>query len=156
MDRSYLHNVLTPVADDGTFPDQARAQIPVIPNGRGDDHTLEAEIDLGSLWNDWMSSCSRRVISEKLDEMVIHDHARLRRRGRVAFHLQALAPFQIEGSRARLNYRERSLEVYFPWASDVTVCQELIDYEFRPVWRLTAVSAEAEAFELATTIMTLG
>jgi hypothetical protein len=156
LDRSYLHNVVTPVAEDGTFPNQDRAQLPVIPQGHGDERTLDAQIDLGALWNDWMSSCSRRIVSRNLDEIVIQDHASLRRNGRVAFHLQALAPFRVERSRARLDYRDKSLEIHFPWASELAVCQELIDYEFRPVWRLTALSAEGESFELASTIRRLG
>jgi len=152
MDRTYLHNVLTPVNQDGTFPDQARAQTPVIPQGHGDERTFEAEIELGSLWDGWMSSCRRRIVSGNLDELRVHDQARLIRRGRVAFHLQALAPFHVEGSRARLEYRQKKLDIYLPWAKELIVCEELIDYEFRPVWRLTALSDEGESFELATTI----
>jgi hypothetical protein len=155
MDRSYLHNVLTPVAPDGTFAEQVRAEIPVIPQGHGDERTLEAQIDISSLWNDWMSSCSRRIVSPNLDEFTIYDHATLRRKGRVAFHLQALSAFRVEGPRALLEHRDKRIEIRFPWATDVTVTQELIDYEFRPVWRLTAFSDERESFELATTITRL-
>lgn len=155
MDRTYLHNVLTPVSNDGTFPDQVRAETPVIPQGHGDERTLEAQIELDSLWPGWMSSCRRRIVSENLEEMVVHDHAQLQRKGRVAFHLQALAPFRVEGSRARLEYAGKKLEVDLPWAKELIVREELIDYEFRPVWRLTALSDVGEAFELATTIKRL-
>jgi len=153
MHQSYLHNVLTPVAADGTFPDQDRAQTPVIPQGHGDENRLEVEIDFGCVWNDWMLSCSRRIVSQSADQILIEDHAKLRRKGRVAFHLQAMAPFHIDGSRVWLEYRGNILEIHFPWASDLSVHQELIDYDFRPVWRLTAVSAEGESFELTTRIM---
>jgi hypothetical protein len=152
MHLSALHNVVTPVREDGTFPDQNPAAIPIIPLGSGDREQVEAQIDLGPVWLEWMTGYLRTFRSANLDQLTIQDRATLRQPGKLAFHLQAPAPFEIRQTTALLDHQGQRLEIRMPWARELTMRQELIDFAFRPVWRLTALSATAASFDLATVI----
>jgi hypothetical protein len=152
MHLSSLHNVLTPVREDGTFPDQALAATPVIPQGAGDATRVNAQVDLGPVWLEWMTECRRTFRSGTLDQLTIEDRATLHQPGRLAFHLQAPAPFHIRGATATLAHENKRLQIHLPWAHELMMREELIDFAFRPAWRLTALSPPGQSFDLQTLI----
>jgi hypothetical protein len=148
LKRSRAHNVLTPVAPDGLFPDQLLPQEPVIPMGLGDACRLIARIDLAHVWREWMTACERRLDSPCPERLTIIDRATLRIPGCVAFHLQSHVPWRIDGPTASIG----RLTVRMPWAARIACVEDLYDHAFRPVYRLTAWSETGSAFELSTTM----
>lgn len=152
LSRSWMHNVLTPVATDGTFVEQSFAD---------DDQAMRADLDAGrgsvdiagnGVWRDAMSAYARRF-ELKLPELVkIIDSGSLKQPGRVAFHLHSPHAFEVVGKRATLVHKGWSVVVEFPWAVEVVCRQRMSDLLRRPVYHLCATSAELVDFGVETVV----
>lgn len=156
MRRTYLHNCLTPVFDDGAFADQDIAEKSIIPEGSGNNEALNAEIDLSDVWRSHMGRYRREIRSSSIEEISVHDAGELRRAGQVAFHLHPPWPFCVDvnlTTLAVLEYGKHRFEIRAPWAIRALAMEDLIDYQFRPVYRLTLVSSVLTVFDLETTVV---
>lgn len=147
LHRSALHNILTPVLAGNVFPDQAFPTEAVIPQGQGDERTLQTWIDPSHVWREHMEQCRREIRSDSPEQFVVRDWGRLKSPGRVAFHLQAREPFVIEGCTATLPGK---LRIEADWAEMIAQEEDLIDFQFAPVHHLVIRSRELTEFALVT------
>jgi hypothetical protein len=150
LKKSCMHNIITPVLDDGIHPDQAACEQAVTPKGRGDDRTLSAEIDLTHPWRKHMRSSRRGMAARSLERFEIADSGELQAAGRIALHLHSRSPFHIDGNTATVECEGKALEVKMNWASGVQQQEELVDFAFRPVFHLTATSEPVTKFSVVT------
>ncbi len=149
MPRSCLHNVLTPCAADGSYPDQDWPLEAIIPQGRGDSRVLEARIRLDHVWRSHMRSYWRHIHSSHPHELIIRDKGLLQQNGQVAFHLQSRKPFIVRGKGASLT---GSLDIQADWADSICQFEDGIDYRFEPVYHLVIRSLPLMGFNLETRI----
>lgn len=150
--RSFRHNVLTPVAADrGAFPDQRPARGALVPEGRGDERRLDVTLTLDSVWPEPGARHRRRIGSPDVNGFLVEDAVETPAPGRVAFHLNAPAPFVLVGpGEALLRIAGRALLVAAPWAESVSHAEDGVDALGRPVWLLTWTSTFATRHELRT------
>lgn len=148
MKRSCLHNIITPVEEDGGFADQDPPAEPVIPTGRGDARQLDARIRLDHVWRNHMSACSRRIRSDDPNTFEVIDQGERLREGRIAFHLQARQSFEAGATSATLAGK---LKIHAPWAERIYQYEDGIDYRFEPIYHLVILSQPLQAFDLKTT-----
>jgi hypothetical protein len=147
--RSWLHNVLTPVAEDGSFPYQEP------PTG---DAKIAVSGDHGSItvpgnnvWKGWMDSYERQFVFRDASAISIADVFTLKRPGRVAFHLHSPHEFHVVGGKAILKQAASTVAVSFPWAESVECRSALIDLRHRPVFHICAISPILEADQAIAT-----
>jgi len=152
MRRTCYHNAITPVREDGTFPDQAPLSEAQIPEGEGDESRLRASINISHVWRKEMKRCSRNVTSESPFEMEVLDEGELSKPGAVAFHLQSLRPFIIEDSLVRLPFEGGELLIDAPWAERVEQGVDSIDLDQQDVHHAIWYSESLTGFELNTRI----
>lgn len=152
LKRTDLHNALTPMREDGEFPDQAWAQVPVIPEGSGDARQFHASLDLGHVWQAEMTRYCRRVDSDAPGRFSVRDNGELRTRQAVVFHLHTHQPWQIDAAacRAVLEIEGWRLILSAPWAAAIEQAKELVDHLLRPVWHLQCRAPVGTTFDLKT------
>jgi hypothetical protein len=152
LKRSYLHNVLTPVLADGSYPDQSVVEEPIIPRGRGKRQSLEASIDLGNAWRDHMVHYKRTIKSNTIDEIRITDQGQLKAAGRLAFHLHSPFPFKADSNKLVLQTRHFLLEIEADWAEQVSHRPELVNFKHETIYHLMIHSPSCEKFSLNTRV----
>lgn len=156
MKQSCMHNVLTPVLDDGIFPDQALPRDhAIIPDARGDAERFTASVGLAAVWPSLAEAYERRIDSPDPQTIIIHDTGRWSAPYACAFHLHALSPFVIDGDSVVLKHNGIRFRLDAPWAVHRRNCETGIDFAYRPVWRLTLSTDPIESFNLTTTITRL-
>jgi len=138
LKRTELHNVLAAVSKEGTPIGQMSPEEAVIPEGRGDERQLQARIDLGHVWREVMSECSRELRSERADELLVIDRGRLLDSLPLVFHLHTRHPWTIEadGRRATLEMPDHRITLEAPWAAEFRQSKDGIDHRYQPVWHL--------------------
>ena len=146
---SWLHNVLTPVAADGSFLCQeaptGEAQIAVsADHGR-------ISVPGNNVWSGLMDSYERQFVFNVASSAAIADVFTLRQPGRVAFHLHSPHEFHVVGRQAILKHAAYTIEVSFPWAERVECRRALIDLCHRPVFHICATSPLLETDQVITT-----
>ncbi len=155
MMRSSMHNVITPLLKDGTYPDQDVPSKPVIPFGRGNKRRLKAGIDLQNVWQKYMNRCTRKVESESPHEIMIIDEGELKKLGKVAFHLHSTIPFKIElgNKKARLRTERLDLEIFAEWAEEMLHRPDSVNLNHETVYHLILHSHTCKDFKLKTMIV---
>jgi len=148
--RSSMHNVLTPVLEDGSFPDQEYATKKIIPYGDGDTVSLNTGIDVSNVWRSYMSRYLRTFISENFEHLEVRDQGSLKKECKVAFHLHALSPFRIEENNITLDIGDHILTIEAPWAKKALSREELINLHYQPVYHLILESGTLRKFDLIT------
>lgn len=138
LKRSELHNVITPVAEDGSFVNQCSPQSSVIPEGYGDARVFNAKVNLATVWEGVMAHCSREIISPKPEQFTIMDQGELHVAHVLAFHLQTRERWTIFAveKRAELTVGRWKVTVEATWADEIFQAKNLIDHRMEPVWHL--------------------
>ncbi len=138
LKRSELHNVLTPVREDGAFVNQNWADAAVIPEGQGDRKMFQAKIDLAPVWRGVMSRCTREVVSADASQFTVLDQGELMEELALVFNLQTREKWEISESekRAVLSIAGWRLTMHAPWAHAISQAENLIDHRMEPVWHL--------------------
>ena len=144
--RSHLHNVLTPVAADGSYPDQEAPNERVALETSKDGESELLRLSAGGVWHAWMSNYARTFRILLPSEVTIRDEGSLLKRGQVAFHLQTRLGFQVRGSSFICNEQGLDCEVQCPWAKALSIKEELTDFAGRKVFHLTAESGAVSYF----------
>jgi len=136
--RSWLHNVLTPIAEDGSYPCQQMLteETPIVVST---DHT-RITVPGSRAWNEWMDSYIRQFAFDDAAFIEINDLFKLKHPGRAAFHLHSSYRFRIVDRRAILKRASYTVEISFPWAEQVDCRPALIDLRNRPVFHICARS----------------
>lgn len=147
---SARHNVLTPVTDSGGYLDQAQVTVATIPDGQGDERSLNASIDLANVWREHMSRCERHIVSADPSTFTVTDSGELLQPARLAFHLQALTPFTIDGTSVCLPVGEQTLRIHAPWAVSASQSTDLINCHGQAIYHLVLMSESCSSFELET------
>lgn len=147
--RSWLHNVLTPLAADGNFLCQevptGEAQIAVsMDHGR-------ISVPGNNVWSGWMDSYERRFVFHDASSVAIADNFTLKQPGRVAFHLHSPHEFRVVGRQVILKLAAYTISVSFPWAERVECRNTLIDLRHRQVFHICATSPILEADQVVAT-----
>jgi hypothetical protein len=152
MKRTDLHNVLTPVRADGTFPGQVLAETAVIPEGRGDARAFHADIDLARVWPGEMTRCRRTLDAEEPGRFIIGDAGELVARQALVFHLHTRVAWTIDATArtAVLKTPGWRLTLRASWAEALTQAEDLIDHLGRPVWHLQVRAPQCTSFDLKT------
>jgi len=152
MKRSCMHNLVTPVDNDGSFPDQAYPYAgATVPTGRGDERTLRAAIDVTGAWAGRFTVCRRRLRSDSPAELIIEDRLELPATGAVAFHLQSRLPFRRDGEAWVLQGRQAQLRIEPRWPlAHAAAGIAGIDSLGHPVHRLTLQAGPANRHLLRT------
>lgn len=151
LKRSELHNVITPVLPNGDHPNQGSVDQAVIPQGRGDERRLEARVDLGHVWRDWLVRCEREIVAENFETFRVVDRGELKASAGLAFNLHTREPWKIDGRKATLRISGWTLTLEAPWADRIIQREHSIDFRFQPVWHLECRLDQAKAFDLTTT-----
>lgn len=152
LKRSYMHNVVTPVLADGTYPDQRHPKTPIIPSGQGNNQSVNANIDLTDVWGEYMVKCSRSIQSETPDEFLIIDKGILKEEGRIAFHLHSPFPFEIEGKKIIVRNNNSALLIEALWAEEILCRQESINLRHEQVYHLLIHGPISKQYILKTKI----
>jgi len=154
MKRSCFHNVLTPIMQDGSYPDQAAPSAPWSAEALTGDASVSLCIPGQEVWPDTMLAYERVFEMGDATEagFVVRDAGQLRTRGRVAFHLHARHPFSRNGNRVEAEVASVLCSVSFPWAAEVIVEKSIPDFAGREIWHVCAISEETSAFDLETVI----
>ena len=148
------HNMLTP--DDGNgrpAPQRNPLSESVVPDGEGDERTLDARIEAAVGWPELLRRWERRIRSEQPECLEITDTAERFEEGTVSLHFQSRYPWVREGD-AWISAGERTrLRLTPAWAVAEAVAEEdLFDGAYAPVYRLTLRSGPGTEFELPTRI----
>lgn len=153
LSRSWLHNVLTPIADDGSFPSQN------LPKDNRlifvSEDRKKIDVPGNKVWDDYMEHYERRFVMDNQTTFSVIDDFVQRKNGRVAFHLHSAMEFQIYGQRAVLQNEGYSVEVVFPWAETVECRQVLVDLCQRPMFHLYAISNQNAHGQISTQFVIL-
>jgi hypothetical protein len=147
---SARHNVLTPVTDSGGYLDQAQVTAATIPGGQGDERSLNAHIDLANVWRERMSRSERQIVSTDPGTFTVADSGELLQPARLAFHLQALTPFTIDGTSVSLRVGAQTLRIHAPWAVSASQSVDLINCHGQAIHHLVLTSEPRSSFELET------
>ena len=152
LKRTDLHNMLTPMCDDGTCPMQASPEIAIIPDGQGDAKQFHSTIDLSHVWRNVMSRCSRAVDSDHPGRFVVSDSGELLERMALVFHLHSRVKWSIHAPehRAVLQLPGWRLTVVAPWAVSLMQGEDLVDHRLQPVWHLQIRAPHCTSFDLKT------
>lgn len=153
LKRTDLHNVLTPLTEDGVLPGQSNPVEAVIPEGRGDARQLDAWIDLSHVWREVMTSCRRSLRSGDPTELLVVDEGEWKTPMGLIFHLHSRVAWEIDeaGKTARLTLSGWQVELEVPWAESITQETDNIDHRMEPVWHLScATHQRAPSFRLAS------
>ena len=117
MSHARYHNVLLPDYEDGgPARQQNPCKVSTIPEGKGDETSLDCSLDGSGLYPELVSHWTRSIHSATATEFVASDLMIRRVSGTVSFHLQSRNPWiktdtgwATEGKKARL-------DVYPEWA----------------------------------------
>jgi hypothetical protein len=151
LKRTELHNTLTPVRSDGVYLNQAGVIEAAIPTGEGDARRLRARMDLAHVWRGVMTTCTREIVADTVEEFTVIDRGELVAPATLAFHLHTRGPWEIRGREAVLKIPGWELKLSAPWADEITQREDSIDFRFQPVWHLECRLHEAKTFDLKTT-----
>ena len=151
LKRSYMHNVLTPLNNDGTFADQLPPTKPIIPKGKGDGFRLKVKINLSNVWRHVMDYHVRELHSDTPEELKIIDIGRLLNRRCVVFHLHSRFPFNIkDNNNITINAERYLLNIRAEWATKAEVKKYLIDLSHTPCYHLALYSQPLKEFKIST------
>jgi len=150
LKRTELHNTLTPVTVDGVYLNQAGVLEAAIPTGEGDERRLRARIDLTHVWRGVMTSCTRELAADSVEEFTVVDRGELIVPSALSFNLHTREQWEIRGKEARLKLPGWELTLRAPWADEITQRQNSIDFRLQPVWHLECRLNRAGRFELKT------
>jgi hypothetical protein len=155
--RSCMHNVITPILRNGTYPDQAFPGKSVTPFGSGNRDKLTAGIDLIPVWRNHMNRCVRRVESFSPFELSIVDAGELHENGRIAFHLHSPFPFTTAADERSADVKTAGihLRIRADWADEIIHKPESVNLKHETVYHLMLHSRECKMFTLKTTITRL-
>jgi hypothetical protein len=159
LKRTEMHNVLVPVSTGSTPIGQMSPEIAVIPEGLGDEHKLQARIDLSHVWREVMTACSREMRSERADELLVIDRGRLIDPLPLVFHLHTRHPWTIEANsrRATLRLPGHRIILETPWTTQIRQFTDGIDHRCESVWHLECLyPAGNREFELKTRVIIAG
>lgn len=146
LKRTENHNSFAPSFDGTVTIEQILATVPLIPEASGDEKSFRATLDLTHVWPDAMTNCRRTISSVDLDGWTVEDTGELVREGRVVFFLQSLLPFTGEHD----SWTCGPIRIEAPWAERADSGEQLIDCDFRPVFRLRLWSPPQREFSLVT------
>lgn len=153
---SRLHNVLTPIENDGNFAEQVfqnENSTAFIPEGEGDEWALRASLELTATWPDHMNAYRRILSSPAPGGVEVEDVGTLRRAMPLAVHWQASRPFELDGVSATLETSTGvKLRLDAPWAERVEQVEDLVSWDGHPAWRLTFFSGPLRAFDFKTNL----
>ncbi|MBI3985819.1 MAG: hypothetical protein HY343_02780 [Lentisphaerae bacterium] len=150
---SAFHNLVTPVDEQGLYPDQILpCPSATIPAGHGDRRRLNAEIDIAGAWPAWAKSWRRTLESGQPLVFRLTETVELVRPASLAFHLNSHYPFvggsngqwAVAGERGRLVIRPE-------WTPASVRAEPLgVDRLCRPVQHLALLTAPALTHTLCT------
>jgi hypothetical protein len=86
----------------------------------------------------------------EFSRFVVKDEGKLKVDGCVAFHLQSLSPFSIEGKKVSLVQQGATLEIEGEWIQKASQYEDGVDCHVRPIWHLVLVSKPVRDFCLST------
>lgn len=133
LSRSWLHNVLTPIAEDGSYVNQSSAQM--WEEIRVNDEFSQITIPGTGVWHDYMNFYERKFLLNHNDVLgfSVVDSFNLVKARRVAFHLHSKLQFETSETSIKTAFDGIEIEVVFPWARDISCQQTLIDFSHNPV-----------------------
>ncbi len=154
MQRSYTHNVLTPLMPDGSWADQSVPCIPPSSQPTVGDWPDLLLVPSQDVWTGKMDAYERifRQGRTRKDVFIVKDTGKLSALGNVAFHLHSPYKFTICGYSVTAQIAGVSFSVDFPWAQRLTVRKSIPDFAGREIFHICAVSSEVLSFDLTTTI----
>ena len=153
LSRSWLHNVLTPVALDGSYPNQVTTDesnsISFIDGLKG------ICVPGDGIWPGQIENYKRCFLIEGAGKIKIQDSLSLPKQTFLAFHLHSPLPFELDGCRASLVQNGFKLDVSFEWANKVTCKEVLFDLHKKPVYHLLAISDALAGAVVLDTLITV-
>jgi hypothetical protein len=154
MQRSYAHNVLTPILPDGSFADQAVLLAPGRPPMSDSEASILLRVPGEAVWPGKMSAYDR-IFEQTGDDtggFRIADVGKLESASRLAFHLHSPVEFVRKGNTVEAEFEGVACVVSFPWVDQLTVEKSFSDFAGRDLFHICAISAEVTDFALNTRI----
>lgn len=153
LSQSWLHNVLTPVAEDGSYLNQSLAAdegLIIV----SDDH-CNVSVPGNGIWSDYLEQYSRRFCINESTGYSVIDQFVFSITGDIAFHLHSPFEFQLHNQKAVLLKESYKLEIFFPWAESLECEELLMDQARRPIFHICATASLKKGNCLLTTIVNI-
>jgi hypothetical protein len=146
------HNVLIPEGPDSALPRQLNpCPEMTIPQGSGDDQTLDCSIDVTAAWGDLTRRCVRKIVSNEPSEFLIVDEVDLPEQRSVSFHLHSKFPWSKTEAGWVTKGAKACLTVSPEWETvDELGEEDFIDGQKEPVFHLTLRAAPSSTHRLKT------
>ena len=144
------HNAITPTLKNGLFPVQKSLTEAIIPSGFGNSKKLNCSIDINNVWQDFMISAKREIISENINDFIVIDSGTLIEEGLITFHLNSLYKLKIYGEKVFIQTDAFTLNIQFDYAESIKTYVHMINHEYRPVYHLEVQSGVVKDFNITT------
>lgn len=138
LSQSWMHNVITPVASNGSFPSQSFPSVAnLITVAEDQKHIVVPGNDV---WGGYMESYERLFEFEGEETFSVIDNFVLSKDGRIAFHLHSPMAFETHTHQVVLERSGYRLEARFPWAEKIECREVMGDFCHRPVFHICVMS----------------
>jgi hypothetical protein len=151
---AWRHNLLTPDDADGR-PVAQRNPLPVavIPQGRGDERTLRAEIEATAGWPELLATWRRSIASDDPCRFTLRDRVERLADGSVSLHFQSRFPWVACGQRWESRGVSAAVRITPAWpVGRCDTAEDLFDSVYVPVYRLSLHTPPGVRFDLETTV----
>jgi hypothetical protein len=148
------HNILIPECDGDLFPRQMNpCPGATIPEGKGDESTMEGHIDITPAWGEMVESCVRNIESDEPTSFEITDRVNFLEAKRVSFNLHSKFPWHKTGEGWITRGNKTELTVTPGWQPDEESGEEdFVDGLNEPVYHLCLVAPAAVSHALRTAL----
>jgi hypothetical protein len=157
LKKAWRHNLLTPDDSDGRPVAQCNPlPVAVIPQGRGDECMLRAEIDAAAGWPELLATWRRSITSDDPCRFTLRDLVERLAEGSVSLHFQSRSPWVVDGESWVSHGAAAGVRITPNWCvSHSETVEDLFDSAYTPVYRLSLHSTSGTGFELDTQIHVL-
>lgn len=152
LKRSYMHNVITPVSDNGVYLDQVFPQKAIIACGKGDEKSFYAKIDISNVWRKKMSRCFRSVRSDDVNFIEINDEGVFLEESALSFHLHSPFKFEIYDNKITINNGKSCFFIEATWAEEFFCRTEYIGLKHNSINSLEIRGVKSKYFNIKTSI----
>ncbi|MCF7761731.1 MAG: heparinase II/III-family protein, partial [Cephaloticoccus sp.] len=151
MKHCQRHNMLAPLVSEGIRP---RPDNPIMtditPQGRGDETTFHATMDLLPGWEGWFGKWNRTWDSPTPDELIITDDWALANGDGVEFHWTTPLPIQLDAPNHQAVIEGRRGRITLSWDNQIAARAEELPLQ-DPVW-IDILKERREAYYSTTPI----
>jgi hypothetical protein len=153
LTKSSMHNLLTPILHGGIFPDHSFPDMPIKPKYCYNAGKLNASFDLTAIWSDFFARYRRHFESKSPEKLRISEEGRLKKKGRLAFHLHTPHNVSIKNNIATIYTQNTKCSVRAKWVSHVKLFHDRLHLNQQKTTHIAFLSKALDShFRLDTDI----